>query len=123
MDLKTFVTETLTQIADGVKAAQEQQNDLGAIFSPKNSIDNGKMARNIELERMTQNPDYRPLDQLELIEFDVALTISDNVHGGVKAGIEVMGVSLAGAKGDISHQNETVSRVKFSIVVRWPRCD
>lgn len=119
MDLKTFVTETLTQIADGIKTAQERQKELGASFSPEYYKSGENLIRLCDIPIDIDN--NHVTDQLELVEFDVALTVSANVSGGAKAGLEVIGASFAGAKTEVSKLNETVSHVKFSVVVRWPR--
>lgn len=117
MDLKTFVTETLTQIADGIKAAQEQQEKRGAIFSPCHYTYGKKAFLSTDA-----NGNHNNSNELQAVDFDVALTVSNNVSGGAKAGLEVMGVSLLGAKAEVAQQNETVSHVKFNVFVSWPRC-
>ena len=35
MELKEFVTETLMQIIEGIKDAQEKSSELGAIINPR----------------------------------------------------------------------------------------
>ena len=115
MDLKTFVTEALTQIAAGIKDAQSQQEELGATFSPKHYSSGDKYFEET-VHRATD-------DELEIVEFEVALTVTDAKSGQAGGGLAVLNLATIGGKGKISHKDEAVSRIKFDIFVRWPRCD
>lgn len=115
MDLKTFVSETLTQIAEGIKEAQSKQDETGALFSPAHFT--GDIDKTVSIGNAS-----RLLDEFETVEFDVALTVAAQKEGEAQAGLVVFGMSLLGAKGKMANQNETVSHVKFDVIVRWPRC-
>ncbi|MFZ3079680.1 MAG: hypothetical protein WA109_08340 [Bellilinea sp.] len=93
MELKEFVSETLTQIIDGVKIAQTQASETNAVIA--------------------RDGDYVK------VEFDVAITTTDVTEGKVGAGIFVASINLGGqARGEIS--NQTLSHIMFSIPLYLP---
>lgn len=105
MELKQFISETLIQIIEGVADVQELARRKGALVSPDvNSPDSGSILIN-------------PRGQL--IEFDVAITTSENIEGIVKAGVFVGGFGL-GSQGKGESQSQTLSHIKFSIPLYLP---
>lgn len=105
MDLKEFITETLVQIQEGVQEAINRRtasgNSAGAInpfFGNVNDI--GK-------------------DHLQLVDFDVAVTVVDKADVNAKAGLRVFSIELGGG-GSTSAEHSTVSRIKFAIPVAQP---
>lgn len=103
MELNEFVFQTITQIADGIKKAQEAANDY--LVSPPH-----KGNATIIPERTLF------ADELEQIDFDIAVTTADKSTTG--GGISVVSFNI-GAK----HSDELLqcSRIKFQVSVRWPR--
>ena len=57
---------------------------------------------------------------IQQIEFDVAVTASQERGAEVKAGIEVVGVSLFGGKGSTKLEAVSVSRLRFVVPVLFP---
>ena len=114
MDLRTFISETLTQIVAGVVDAQKHfaEQDLPARLNPTQA-ERGKNVR---------TADGTP------VEFDVALTIASETEGtstssiGGKAGI--LNVVSARAGLDDAHKTgereERISRVKFTVQLGQP---
>jgi hypothetical protein len=97
MDLKTFVSKSLTQIIQGVEEAQKanQSSAINTSFSSPNSN-----------EKETQ------------IEFDIAVTLEKGAES--KAGIAVFGGAInLGAQGKSNKSDVTVSRVKFIVPVAF----
>lgn len=96
MDLKTFVSESLKQIIDGVEEAQLQS---------KNSV---------------INPAWRNEDgegfHIRVVEFDVAVTLEKK--SGSKGGIGVWAGAVGlGSQGQSKSSDVSVSRIKFSVQV------
>lgn len=115
MDLKTFVEETLCQLAEGVAAAQERLAKIGATVNPyfvqypSGAIQAG-----------TRPPDANQLpSQLQSVDFDVAVTAAEKDSTGGGFSIAVVMAKL-GAGGHNETSNSTVSRVRFRIVVDLP---
>ena len=108
MDLKTFVSETITQIADGIKDAQAKET--GAWICPpvkpnqqENAIRDGQ-------------------DAAQMLSFDIAVTTTDASGSTGGGSLKVLGVSLGGGINQET-QNAVASRVQFSIPVVWPRIE
>lgn len=110
MDLKTFIAESLTQIADGIREAQK--SDTGAIFSPRICFKEG----------LPEIANPRPC-QPQMVAFDVAVTVTES--SGKKGGLNVTVASLFGFGGEVgsSSENAAVSRLQFEIPVVWPDAD
>ena len=96
MNLREFVKETLVQVCEGVKEAQQAVQATGAVVSP----DTGHTTRM----------------QMQSVEFDVAVTVSEEGEKTGNAGLTVMGQGL---RGQVSASTATteVSRVRFQVPV------
>lgn len=115
-DLKVFVSETLTQIVEGVLDAQKKLAALGS-----------SAATNPTLRQEGSNRKHGPESQ---VEFDVAVTVATQTGdtSGEKASAKVGMLSVVsfGASTDLSSStsaaqpNEAVSRVRFSVKLAKP---
>lgn len=109
MVLSEFVSRVIEDIIIGVKDVQIKAKDSGAIvvpyLKPTSSLSKDIAERNVAASRN--------------VEFDVAVTVSEDVSKGVSAGVLI---SVIGLKGDTKSvaQNITESRVKFSVPVYLP---
>lgn len=117
MELKSFVTQTLVQIVEGVVDAQEKLQKSGAKINPES----------------TQFTDHVGEHQLpwlygavkrygQVVEFDVSVTASerDEAQGGV--GIQVASITLGlGLSGKTEDQSSVISRLKFSVPIFLPQ--
>ncbi len=112
MDLKDFVAGSLTQIVEGIKKAQEGTANTGALISPAGA----NIASRKETPIM-RTPDGHAY--LHDVQFDVAVTVSDEKEAGAGASLRIFGAKL-GAEGAVTYQNAAVSRVQFSVPVVWP---
>ena len=108
MDLRQFVSETLTQILDGVEDARKKCD-----------------ARTIAPQMMADLPggdgfgrDAIDGNALFLVDFDVAVTAEEMKAQEMKAGISVVGFGAAGGDSATSKRNENVSRIRFKVPVR-----
>lgn len=109
MELKEFITETLSQIAEGVKEAGVKYNELGGMapyYDERPIYGGGKYIE----------------DKVVDVEFEVALT--NTSKDGGKAGIGVaLSVVRAGVDKSKSTEEESLTRVKFSVPISLPRSD
>ena len=106
MDLKEFITETITGIIEATNELQEKWSDDGVIVNPP--VDSKQS--NLFKEGGTGHV-YR---QIQNVSFDVAVTAATETGGGGKAGLKVFSAEV-GVDGTHTRQNEEVSRVQFSI--------
>ena len=104
MELKDFVSATITGIADGILEAQKHAAEHKYKVSPRNEAQN------------KSTPQDRGGDSLECLEFEVAVTVSNAIESTAEAKIFVV-------SGDVnaSVTQEKISRVKFPVWVKWPR--
>lgn len=111
MELQIFIAETIKSILDGIKQAQEYAKLSGGTIVPS------------ELNFKSDLPGTHWDDDgviMEKIDFDVAVTVTDTNTKEGKAGISVWGIG-AGIKGQENSKNESISRIKFSIPVIYPK--
>lgn len=114
MELKEFVAQSLVQICEGVKQAQREINQPNTLHAG-----GGAAAKiNPELSAFPEahagiSVDSRPL---QLVSFDVAVTVQDNTGGG--AGISVLGAQIGG---QLSSSTGSTSRLQFAVPVALPR--
>ena len=115
MELKEFVTHSLTDIIGGVIDAQELTKDTGAIINPAMS-GASKSDGVVYIDRETSETYHRSIN---MFDFDVAITASEGK--GTKGIIMVVSGILSGA-GQVSTSGESseVSRIKFSVPVVLP---
>ncbi|MBO7468503.1 MAG: hypothetical protein J6T81_00070 [Bacteroidales bacterium] len=104
MDLKEFTKETLVQIVHGV---EEANNELSEKHAHVTSHAMKNSAGGVLL-------DDRYTNAIE-VEFDVAVTATetDGTKGG--GGIRVAQILFGGIEASNSTENQSISRVKFSI--------
>ena len=106
MDLKEFITETMTGIIEATNELQEKWGEAGVIVNPP--VDSKQS--NLFQEGSTSHV-FR---QIQNVSFDVAVTAATETGGGGKAGLKVFSAEV-GVDGTHTRQNEEVSRVQFSI--------
>lgn len=111
--LKDFVAETLAQIISGIRAAQK--TDDGDHICPQGIRIGADHAPKKYLDTSTGH-------LVQMIDFDVAVTVSEasSVEGGI--GISVIPLKL-GAKGETESENSAVSRVRFSVPLAMPEAE
>ena len=110
MNLEEFISDTLTQIIRGVKKADEQAkvaNDGGRVNPAV--MDPGNKTRTAVFGNLYQTT--------EMVEFDIALSVTNEKTGSGKVGI----LHIASVGGEASSTNMSVSRVKFKVPVALPQ--
>ena len=110
MELKTFVSETISQIVEGVVEAQERTKNPGAIINPPliHSSHGAVVNYAKGINNAPQNMD-----------FDVTVSVESSSSTGGKGKIQI---AMFGAEGGKTSDNKdaSVSRIKFSVPVCWP---
>lgn len=112
MDLGEFVSQTLIQIVDGVKNAQDKVAESGATVNPHLTTSQEQAGRQGFL--------WTGGAYAQIVQFDVALTVTEGK--GTKGGIGVFaGAINLGSSGQSQNENSSVSRVKFSVPLALPK--
>ena len=109
MELKTFVAQSIIQIAEGIKEAQAA--NTGARIAPKVTLKDSYQ----HVSDYPVTADHIP----QKVSFDVAVTIAKDNKGNVGGGIQVLGMQFGSILERIT-KNSTISRIQFDIPLTWP---
>ena len=104
MELREFVAKTLTQVAQGVKEAQDAALESGAFVNPGGLHGSRPMLTHQGVP-------------LQSVAFDVALTVEES--GGMGGSLSVLGGLLGGSVGREDRES-SVSRIKFTVPISLP---
>lgn len=112
MDLKEFVSASLTQIAEGVRNAQEAVLEAGGVLNPALAA------------TKTSDPSlygYMGAGRsVFLIEFDLAVIVTDALSGDANARLSVAGFIKGGAGVNASQTSATENRLRFKVPLTLP---
>ena len=111
MDLKDFVRETLSQIFEGVRDAQQAAQESGGFVNPYLLT----LHREFTIGEMPKGAGER----VSLVEFDVALTITEKKGSAGGLGV-IAGPIALGSKGQSHHDEGSITRVSFSVPIQLP---
>jgi hypothetical protein len=109
MELKQYVKETLLQIIDGVKEAQEEALKKGAIINPVNI--RGGNATNVYINDNSVC--------VNNIDFEVEISTTDETNTTTGVGIYVAGLGL-GTKNNDKGKNLATNKLAFSVPTTLP---
>lgn len=114
MELNEFVKETLTQIVKGVKESQNEIRVQGGYANP--AVFTSARGK----ESATHFGSVSDGQNVLLVDFDVAITVSDSQEGGVGGKLSVTSIFKleAGSKGTTA--SESTSRIRFKIPLALP---
>ncbi|WP_070092797.1 protease inhibitor I9 family protein [Pseudomonas monteilii] len=120
MDLKDFIANSLTQIAEGILQASEALADTDAEVNPTKIETYSNSAQGYA--RTLKPEDARSLSRTRIVErvsFDVAVTTEGETKGnaGLKVGIASFGLN---AGGGITDKTGQASRIQFTIPMVFP---
>jgi len=118
MELQKFVSQTLKQIIDGTKTAQQDASSVGGRINPPDVTLTGSEGGQ-RVYVYTGSDGRTHTAEVQQVEFDVALTTGEEKEGKLGVGIFVAGIAL-GAKGQRDTSNVLVNRVKFSVPLGLP---
>ncbi|MDR2584807.1 MAG: hypothetical protein LBC84_01080 [Prevotellaceae bacterium] len=113
MELKEFVKETLVQITEGVKEAQEECGKIGGLINPMLKV----QVCNAEKYRHADS-DY-PATR---VDFKVALTESNTKGGKMGIGVFLGKISI-GKETNKEAEMQSATSVEFSITAVFPYID
>ena len=106
MDLQDFVTATLCQISAGVSTAKNYDRCV----APRIGVREGD-------PKVLST--FAGTDGVFLVEFDVAVTISDVTENGAVASIMVLSPSAPKEKTKRNVENSSVNRLKFTVPITY----
>ena len=113
MELKEYISETLTQIAQGVKDAQANVAELGAKVNPANVPSfQGNVPHCL-------GATGRPAKVLCDIEFNVTLTNDTSTSKGTGIGV-LFGAMSFGGKRESMDKDTTLNSIKFNVIMELP---
>jgi hypothetical protein len=111
MDLKEFLGQALADIVQGVLDAQQALGASGKFINPELSTQQGTHEKHGKLVSIQGQ-------LVQTVEFDIAVTATEGT--GTKGGIGVVaGVFALGSQGQSQAETSAVSRIKFSVPVRY----
>lgn len=115
MELKNFISDTLIQIAEGVKDSQSRYKELGGKVVPK-----GFRHMNGNINWGKENPMNGDASILCDVSFEVALKSGEKSNEG--AGVSVLfGAIGLGGKHEGEINSTSLTSVKFNIPVSLPQ--
>lgn len=113
MELQEFVRSALMQVVNGVRDAQNSADDRGGINPYIWQHGRDAAAK----QGILESNDGR---WIHLVEFDVAITAVETE--GKKGGIGVVAGAVGlGARRESGSENTSLSRIRFSVPVAFPR--
>jgi hypothetical protein len=115
MELKDFIAQTISQVMEGIKEAQDLTEKVGGSVNPKGQIYSNAESAPFQDKETTRIGDF--------IYFDVAVEVTEGKaeSGGAKISIPTLG----GLGGKLSGkmENRLINRVKFRLPVIYPKGD
>lgn len=111
MKLEDFISESISQIINGVKKAQVHAEKNKAKVNG-NSFSRGKSTGDSYYDEYTNRP-------AQIIDFDIAVTAKEQGGSSGKAGVFVSFLGL-GVEGSELSENFTSNRIRFSVPILLP---
>lgn len=105
MELKEFIKESLTQISEGVIAANKAIREKDGQIDTSYLLTSGKDGQLNQKEAPTK------------VCFDIAVTSTTSFQGDAKAKAKILAVVDASLEGSTEKERQDVSRVKFEVTV------
>ena len=115
MELKEFISSTLTQIAEGVKDAQQSYSELGGEVNPANLHSVGGTT----IPYGIIHTGYNNVVLLCNVHFEIALTKEDSnsQSGGIGVFLDVLSL---GHKDTDCGARSSITRISFDVPVSLP---
>lgn len=113
MDLKDFVRETLSQITEGVREAQDGVQGAGGFVNPA--------FRPSKINDPESHFGLMPDGQnIFMVNFDVAVSVVEGTQTDADARLQVAGFIKLGAGGASEESATTTNRVSFKVPLALP---
>lgn len=114
MDIKDFIVDALTQIAEGIKDLQRKENELGIIVNPYLQIGTS------DKRYVPTDPEHYKIDRyIQDIGFEIGVVVNNEQTGGGRGGLNVAAFKID-AGTEIKNAEENVNKLTFSIPVCLP---
>ncbi|MDP3419916.1 MAG: trypco2 family protein [Thiobacillus sp.] len=114
MELSEFVKQSLTQIVSGVKASQDEIRNQGGYVNPAIFASSPGNAGTTHFGSVGDG------QNVLLVDFDVAVTVTDTVEGGAGGKLSVASFFKVEAGGKGSTASEATSRILFKVPLALP---
>lgn len=115
MELKEFIKESLSQIIDAVIETQDKYKETNVLICP-DDIQGENNNLYIRDENLYQF--YNRNTKVQNIEMDIAISVTEKE--GSKSGLGIAKIINAGISSENAQQNESISKIKFSIPIVLP---
>lgn len=115
MELKEFIKESLSQIIDAVVDTQDKYKETNVLICP-DDIQGENNNLYIRDENLYQF--YNRNTRVQNIEMDIAISVTEKE--GNKSGLGIAKIINAGISSENAQQNESISKIKFSIPIVLP---
>lgn len=116
MELKEFISATLSGIVEGVVEAQSRVKDLGAHVNP------GGLMRAVTAASSDAIWDNQTNNLARVVRFDIALNVEQGTGTHGRVGV-VAGIFGFESGGESQNKKIAVHRVEFAIPVLFPSSD
>lgn len=115
MELKEFIKESLSQIIDAIVETQDKYKETNVLICP-DDIQGENNNLYIRDENLYQF--YNRNTKVQNIEMDIAISVTEKE--GNKSGLGIAKIINAGISSENAQQNESISKIKFSIPIVLP---
>ena len=113
MDIETFVSQTLEQLGAGIEKAKGKPGiSVSPVPYPRDD------QSNLAGDHLIDSRGNGAL--IVFVQFDLSVVVTTRAKGGVKAGLQVLGVELGGGKVEGGIDHTRVHHVKFEVPVSFP---
>lgn len=121
MELKSFISSTIEEIARGVLAASENLADTNAIVSPTDFKINSNDSQAFGRTKSPHREDHlgKGTRVVQKVDFDIAVTVDETDKTKAGGKISVLSIGLGGDL-ETSSKTGTNSRIRFSVPVVLP---
>lgn len=115
MNVKDFIKETLTQIAEGVNETNQQIGNQHSFVATENITNESGIPKND-----TYSYKDGTAHLVREIHFDLAITVSDVSAQGGKGGIEVFSLFHAGGSKESQNTSLMTHKLNFTLPLALP---
>lgn len=110
MELKEFITETLVQMMEGVKNAQQRSKEFGGFVNPE---DQQKTSTHVGSSHWVK---------IQPVDFEISLTETSSSDSQKGISVNFGGIGGKGGK-EKNEQSTSLNKIKFTIPVILPYVD
>jgi hypothetical protein len=113
MELKDFVKESLTQIAQGINESIEEVRESGGYVNPASRVD----TKNTDSSHFSALGEGR---NVFLVDFDIAVSVEEKEGTKAEAKLKVASILSLGAGGNSDHKSSATNRISFKVPLALP---